>query len=152
MVPEEPRLPVRVALACATMLATLVAVLGAGTVQTPPTDVSTSICELRRRHQEMDGKRVRVKAFFATDFQENSVVYDRACPSIAMAFRSKEPKDKSVEQFERALYERLSPFDMDRVFSLEVSGRFVWRPRGKPQGELMVDKVWRFERVRKKTR
>jgi hypothetical protein len=130
--------------------------------QSPP-EVTTSICELARRGQEMSGKRVRVKVVFDTDCRHGSVAVDPQCPTVVMSvsYSHKEPKDKGLADFNRVVCALPSdwatnprPSELIREYSLEASGEFVWRPREvrhliivERQGLLVIDKVWQFKRI-----
>lgn len=108
----------------------------------------SSICELTQRGKEASGAQVRVRAIFTSDLLERSVITDPKCPSVVVIpFDAEESKldVESIRRFDVAVAGKLSDRAI-RVFSVDVSGIYVWRGGEKPAGSIYIEKVWCFKR------
>ncbi|MDY4282971.1 hypothetical protein [Xanthomonas sp. LF06-19] len=111
-------------------------------------DAISSICELTQRGKEAGGAQVRVRAIFTSDLLERSVITDPKCPSVVVIpFDAEESKldVESIRRFDAAVAGKLSDHTI-RVFSVDVSGTYVWRGDEQPAGALYIEKVWYFKR------
>ncbi|MBB5877738.1 hypothetical protein [Xanthomonas sp. 3498] len=110
-------------------------------------DIS-SICELAQRGKRISGAQVRVRAIFTSDLLERSVITDPKCPSVVVIpFDAEESKldMESMQRFDAAVAGELSDHTI-RVFSVDVSGTYVWRGDEQPAGAIYIEKVWCFKR------
>ncbi|MGH7927076.1 MAG: hypothetical protein ACREQV_04720 [Candidatus Binatia bacterium] len=114
--------------------------------QGPEEVEQVSICQLAKAGEKMNGRHIRLTAIYLTDLLEISVLKDRRCPSEYFAPNWKLSQDPSLDAFDKVLYSR--PDDLNlTTFSIDVSGIFVWWVNEKPQGSLILEKVWSFKRV-----
>lgn len=112
-----------------------------------PQETRTSICELVKYGEKMNGQRVRLRAIYLTDLLELSSLNDPHCPKQAVAPDWKSSRDPSLDAFDRVLFGRPPDYREMTQFSIDVSGKFVWNANGKPHGALMFEKIWSFKRL-----
>lgn len=111
--------------------------------------VNTSICDLAKQRGTANGMHVRVKALFSTDLLERSFITDPQCPEVVVApFDAAKPEldTKSMKRFDRAVRGRLSDSSA-RVFSFNISGKYIWRMDETKSGAIYIEKVWSFKRI-----
>jgi hypothetical protein len=112
----------------------------------PEAVVPTDVCSLSKAGKQMHGQRVRLKAVLVSDLMHSTLLKDRNCPAQNVApFDAEHGADASVAAFQDVLRGNLDDFEL-RVFAIDVSGVFRWNEAGRPQGELVMEKVWNFER------
>ena len=112
----------------------------------------TSICSLVGADAPTNGAKVRIRAFFLTDYLERSVVADPACPTVQLALYA----DPVATKEEADRYQRLVVTSTMRdyiedhrtgVYAIDVTGRFVYRKDEQPHGAIYADNVLRFKRL-----
>lgn len=112
----------------------------------------TSICSLVGADAPTNGAKVRIRAFFLTDYLERSVVADPACPAVQLALYADPVTTK--EQADR--YQRLVVTSTMRdyiedhrtgVYAIDVTGRFIYRKDEQPHGAIYADHVLSLRRM-----
>jgi hypothetical protein len=106
----------------------------------------TSLCELAKAGEHMNGRRIRLTAVYLTDLLDRSVLKDRRCPEQYFALDWKAPLDPSLDAFEKAVYAGANDKELTQ-FVIEVSGEVLWQANENPRGTLIAKKIWRFKRV-----
>ena len=114
---------------------------------------TTSICELVRSGQAGSGLSAKLSLRFETDMSGHSFLWDPQCPAVraVLLFPAKKPWDSSVEQFEKTISSSLWD-PAAGSFLVDVSGRFVWRPKESVQGAIVLERVWRVTPASKSSR
>ncbi len=111
----------------------------------------TPICSLDGAKAPGNGTKVRISAFFLTDYLERSAITDPACPTVRLGLYA----DPAATKEEAARYQKLIKSTMrdyieDRrtgVYAIEVTGHFVDRKNEQPHLAIYVDRVWSFKRL-----
>lgn len=112
----------------------------------------TSICSLVGAGAPTKGTKVRVSAYFLTDYLERSVIADSACPTVQLALYA----DPAATKEEADRYQRLvvtstmRDYIEDRrtgVYAIDVTGRVVYRKNEQPRIAIYADHVWSFKRL-----
>ncbi|HEY8698013.1 MAG TPA: hypothetical protein VIM02_10365 [Rhizomicrobium sp.] len=118
-----------------------------------------SVCELKVLGPSLNGKYVRLAGQYETDLNHVAFFFDPACKR-SLIYADEPPlqlKDKSVRKFDYALWHN-APF-ASLKFRMDASGKFEWQKewqpplnlsavlKPRPRGVLMIQKVWRFQRL-----
>lgn len=112
----------------------------------------TPICSLVGADAPANGTKVRVSAFFLTDYLERSAITDPTCPSVRLAIYANPVATK--EEADR--YQRLVVTSTMRdyiegrrtgVYAIDVTGRFVYRKDEQPHTAIYADHIWSFKRM-----
>jgi hypothetical protein len=117
-----------------------------------PGETRTSVCELAKAGDRMNGHQVRLVAVYTTDLLEHSSLDDRRCPKQYLEpdwtmLQKNARHDPSLNAFDKALYGRAPDYRELTQFSIDVSGKFVWEAGDKPHGTLIFEKIWSFKRL-----
>jgi hypothetical protein len=131
----------------ATSFVLLAVLLASGAACAQSNARPTSICELDRGGEQMNGRHVRLTVIYITDLLERSVLKDRRCQRRYISPDWKEPLDSSLSAFEKAVY-ALADDTGSKQFLVDVSGTFVRQANENPHGTLIFEKIWSFKRVR----
>jgi hypothetical protein len=117
-----------------------------------PGETRTSICELVKSGEQMNGRHVRLTVVYLTDLLEGSSLNDPRCPKQYLdpdwtALQKNALHNPSLDAFDKALYAHPDDIKLTE-FVIDVSGKFVWRAGDKPRSTLIFEKIWSFKRVR----
>lgn len=112
----------------------------------------TPICSLVGADAPTNGTKVRVSAFFLTDYLERSTITDPACPSVRLAIYADPAATKEeTERYQRLVVTSTMRDDIENrgtgVYAIDVTGRFVYRKDGQPHAAIYADHVWSFKRL-----
>jgi hypothetical protein len=107
----------------------------------------TSICELSRSGEHLNGRSIRLTAVYVTDLREHSALKDPRCPDQYL-----EPdwsarggsQDHSIDEFDRALYSHPESTKLTQ-FVVDASGVYIWSTGDNAHGKLIFARIWSFK-------
>lgn len=107
----------------------------------------TTVCELAKSAEEMNGHTVRLLAIYITDLRHKTILKDRQCNSVSLVvLDAEEPLDKSLEEFDEAVWGEIDDLDL-RIFHVDASGVFAQSSGDVPMA-FQLQKVSVFRRLR----
>jgi hypothetical protein len=112
----------------------------------------TSICELATAGEQMNGRHVRLTAVYITDLLERDGLKDSRCPKLYLQAdwtisQKNGQHDPSLDAFDKEVFARPPDYRELTQFSIDVSGKFVWKANENPHGTLLFEKIWSFKRL-----
>jgi hypothetical protein len=111
-----------------------------------------SVCTLTDHAVPPSGVRVRVAAFYITDYAERSRLADPSCPSGNVDFEFKQgavgPRGGSAgKELESTILHDFVDNHRTGVYRINFTGRFVYRKSLDPHAMVDISRVWSFERL-----
>jgi hypothetical protein len=129
------------------LVLTIALSLVAGCTTVRPVELTTSICQLG---QADDGRIVRLRAIYVTDFTESTFLVDADCPTKHLApllAKGRHLDKKSYKRFDDSITSDFYKEHLLCRYTVDVSGRYRWRPESPRNGSIHIDRWWSFERL-----
>lgn len=108
-------------------------------------------CSLVGPNAPASGTEVRISTFFTTDYMERSRLADPACLSahVDLQFDKKATGPQgsdAYDELESVILHDLATDHRTGVYSIALTGRFVYRKNEQPHAAIYGDQVWSFKR------
>lgn len=116
-------------------------------------DVLTeSVCSLTGHAPPPSGVRVRITAFYITDYSEHSRLADPSCRSSRVDFSFSPgavgPQGSDAyKELESIILHDFVGSHRTGVYRISFTGRFVYRKSLDPHAMVDISRVWSFERL-----
>jgi hypothetical protein len=106
----------------------------------PDSESPVTVCEIAGWDRSMDGKTVRIKALYSSDFRHGAFLFDEVCPldHVSLGVSPEEP-DRSLLQFDEYIGEHYDYY-IGRKFAVDLLGVFRWREQKIVNAELPPDR------------